>query len=209
MPKRIHILTILLLLTTLFVGCNKQAPSQSSREPLPEEYQKVVEKIEIKDRSKGQPTFSLSAEKLIEFADYAEFQKLGEIITYSEGKPEMKLTANKALWYDKQDKLVAIGDVLVKATEKDFRLVTPKLTYLIEGEKFESDGVSVVQTERYNLVADELKGDVKTKMLYAKGNMELKDQDGMEIKGSSLEFNWETEKYLIRGPISVRIKTSD
>ena len=66
-----------------------------------------------------------------------------------------------------------------------------------------------MQTERYNLVADELKGDVKAKMLYAKGNMELKDHDGMEIQGSSLEFNWETEEYLIKGPIIVRIKTNN
>lgn len=205
--KRSSIYTIFLQIITLVLlaGCGKQAPTKSAREPLPDEYKKVVESIRVTERKGGNPSFSLEAGKLIELQNYIEFQDLGEVLTYSEGKPEMKLSADLANWYERQNRLEAIGDVLVRAVDEDFSLKTPKLTYKTQEELFETDGFAIVETDRYILTSDSLVGDVKEKTIYASGNMELKDSDGLEIKGKSLEFNWETQSYRIKGPIVVKI----
>ncbi len=207
MPKRISIITLVIVAALLFSGCKKEVPSQVKREPLPEEYQKVVEKIKVVERKDGQPSFSLEAGQLIEFRNYTEFRDLSEVITYSDGKAEMKLVANVAEWYSRQKRLVAIGDVFVLAVDKSFEMSTPRIVYETEKEQFEAFGTSVVTTDRYTLIADKFTGNVKENMFYARDNMKLRDNDGLEIEGSSLEFNWKDETYHIKGPIKARVKS--
>jgi len=198
-------LVLLIAALSLLTGCGTQAPQKPAREPLPSEYKKVIEMIEIVERKDGKPTFSLEAEQLIEYDTHFEFQALGEVLTYSEGKPELKLTANIANWYEKKERLVAIGNVLITAVGKDFELAAPKVIYEISKEQFETEGTSVVKTDRYTLISDKLSGDVSKKILYASENMELKDNDGLSVYGSSLEFNWETQSYRVKGPLTVRV----
>lgn len=201
-PKHFILLAAVLLLLT---GCGKQAPEKPVREPLPSEYKKVVEMIQIVKRKDGKPTFFLEAEQLVEYENHFEFQALGEVFTYSDGEPELKLTANIANWYEKKERLEAIGNVLITGTKEDFELAAPKVIYEISNEQFTTEGTSVVKTSRYTLISDKLSGDVPKKILYASENVELKDNEGLRVTGSSLEFNWETQHYRIKGPLTVRI----
>lgn len=198
----------MMLPVMFFAGCTRENV-ETQREPLPSDYKQVVDTIKVVERREGLPSFSLEAKTVIEFNDYIEFNDLDEVVTYSDGNPELKLTSNTAAWYQRQNRLEAIGDVNLFGLEEEFILQAPKVVYQTLDETFKTIGRATIITSSYRVSADKLDGSVKEKLLIARGNLILINEDGMEVEGSSLEFNWETNDYKVKGPITAEIKPID
>ena len=199
-------LWLLIALALCLSGCRESAEKNTTREPLPSEYKQVVENMSVVERRGGLPIFSLNAGTVIEFDNYYEFQRLSEVITYREGQAELKLRTKLANWHYRQGLLEAIGDVAIFGFTEDFMLEAPKVNYYAKEDTFETVGRSTLTTNKYKVYADRLSGDVEEQLLLATGDLLLVDMDGLEVRGSSLEFNWDTRNYKIKGPITAVVQ---